>query len=124
MKKHQEQKTKFKGSKPIHDSQADAAGIDVGANEIWVAVGADRSQAPVKRFGAFTQELKAIVQWLLDCRVRSVAMARIIWTLITRRLPFDLSFFALEQQANDQRRLKGLSKTARQMGFQLIPIPA
>jgi transposase len=74
MKKHQEQKTKFKGSKPIHDAQADAAGIDVGANEIWVAVAADRSQGSVKRFGAFTQELKAIVQWLLDCRVRSVAM--------------------------------------------------
>jgi transposase len=74
MKKHQERKTKFKGSEPIHDSQPDAAGIDVGANEIWVAVAADRSQEPVKRFGAFTQELKTIVQWLLDCRVRSVAM--------------------------------------------------
>jgi transposase len=51
-------------------------------------------------------------------------LARIIWTLITRRLPFDLSIFALQQRANEQRRLKGLSKTARQMGFQLIPIPA
>jgi transposase len=74
MKKHQSAKTKSKALKPIHDPQPDAAGIDIGANEIWVAVPPDRSQDSVKRFGAFTRDLQAIVQWLLDCGVRSAAM--------------------------------------------------
>jgi transposase len=74
MKKHQSAKTKSKALKPIHDRQPDAAGIDIGANEIWVAVPPDRSQDSVKRFGAFTRDLQAIVQWLLDCGVRSAAM--------------------------------------------------
>jgi len=74
MKKHQSAKTKSKALKPIHDPQPDAAGIDIGANEIWVAVPPDRSQDSVKRFGAFTRDLQAIVQWLVDCGVRSAAM--------------------------------------------------
>lgn len=74
MKKQLPAKTKSKASKPIHDPQPDAAGIDIGANEIWVAVPPDRSEEPVKRFGAFTRDLQAIVQWLLDCGVRSAAM--------------------------------------------------
>ena len=66
MKKHEKAKTKSKASKPIRDPQPDAGGVDVGANEIWVALPAERAEESVKRFGAFTQDLKAIVQWLLD----------------------------------------------------------
>ena len=51
-------------------------------------------------------------------------MARIIWTLITRQVPFDLSLFAYEQKLNEQRRLKRLQSSARQMGYQLTPIAA
>src|SRR5919198_5338259 len=34
-----------------------AAGIDVGATEHWVAVPEDRDEEPVRRFGAFTAAL-------------------------------------------------------------------
>ena len=74
MKQHEKTKTKSEAPKPLHEPEPDAAGIDVGANEISVAVAPDRSEKPIRRFGAFTQELKAIVQWLRDCGIRTVAM--------------------------------------------------
>src|ERR1700745_459861 len=51
-------------------------------------------------------------------------LARIIWPLLARRVPFDLSIFALQDQANEQRRLNRLAASARQMGYQLTPISA
>jgi hypothetical protein len=38
MKKQKRAKTKSKATKPLHDPQPDAAGVDIGANEIWAAV--------------------------------------------------------------------------------------
>jgi hypothetical protein len=89
MKKHQSAKTKSKALKPIHAPQPDAAGIDIGANEIWVALPPDRSQDSVKRFGAFTRDLQAIVRWLLDCGVRSIAMEAtgVYWIPLYRKRP-------------------------------------
>ena len=51
-------------------------------------------------------------------------LARIIWTLITRKLPFDLSLFAEQEKLNDQRRLKRLAASARHLGYQLTPLAA
>jgi transposase len=51
-----------------------AAGIDVGASEHYVAVPADRDEQPVRRFGAFTEELHALAQWLLQCGIKTVAL--------------------------------------------------
>lgn len=51
-------------------------------------------------------------------------LARIIWTLLTRQVPFDLSIFAFQEQLNAQRRFKRLLAAARQMGYQLTAIPA
>ena len=44
--------------------------------------------------------------------------------LITRQVAFDLSVFAHHEKANQQRRLKRLATTARQMGYQLTPLSA
>jgi transposase len=76
MKKHRQAKIKTKSEalKAIGEQEPDAAGIDLGATEIWVAVAPERDQKPVRQFGAFTQDLKAIVQWLVQVGVRSVAM--------------------------------------------------
>ena len=74
MKDHKEKKTKSEPSKPIHDPQPDAAGVDIGANEIWAAVPAERSEQTVRKFAAFTRDLKELVKWFLDCGIRSVAM--------------------------------------------------
>ena len=52
----------------------DAAGIDIGASELFVAVPADRDADPVRSFATFTQDLNALADWLQRCGVRSVAM--------------------------------------------------
>jgi len=52
----------------------DAAGIDIGAEEIFVAVPADRDSQPVRRFPTFTQDLNALADWLTKCEIRTVAM--------------------------------------------------
>ena len=52
----------------------DAAGIDIGATEIYVAVPADRDAEPVRMFATFTEDLNELADWLQQCRVRTVAM--------------------------------------------------
>ena len=77
MKEHKKTKAKAKfqaTTKALREHEPNAGGIDLGAEEIWVAVPAERDPNPVRRFEAFTPDLKTIVQWLVDCEVRSVAM--------------------------------------------------
>jgi transposase len=52
----------------------DAAGIDIGATEIFVAVPANRVEENVRSFPTFTQDLYALADWLSGCRVQTVAM--------------------------------------------------
>lgn len=52
----------------------DAAGIDVGASELCVAVSADRDPQPVRSFPTFTRDLNASAVWLQQCGIHSVAM--------------------------------------------------
>jgi transposase len=52
----------------------DAAGIDIGATEIFVAVPADRAAENVWSFATFTQDLYALADWLKQCGIRTVAM--------------------------------------------------
>ena len=52
----------------------DAAGIDIGATEIFVAVPADRAEENVRSFPTFTQDLYALADWLKQCGIRTVAM--------------------------------------------------
>jgi len=51
-----------------------AAGIDIGATEVFVAVPADRDTESVRSFPTFTQDLYALADWLQRCRVDTVAM--------------------------------------------------
>jgi transposase len=52
----------------------DAAGIDIGATEIFVAVPADRTADNVRSFPTFTQDLYALAEWLKQCGITTVAM--------------------------------------------------
>jgi len=52
----------------------DAAGIDIGATEIFVAVPADRAEENVRSFPTFTQDLYGLADWLKQCGIRTVAM--------------------------------------------------
>jgi transposase len=51
-----------------------AAGIDISSKEHYVAVNPSVCEEPVRSFGAFTDELEAMVIWLRSCRVDTVAM--------------------------------------------------
>ena len=52
----------------------DAAGIDIGSREHYVAVGPDRDEQPVRTFGCFTADLQRVAEWLKRCRVKTVVM--------------------------------------------------
>jgi transposase len=52
----------------------DAAGSDVGASEIFVAVPADRDAESVRSFATFTRDLHVLADWLQACGIRSAAM--------------------------------------------------
>ena len=67
-------KRRSKVSRNLNVINADAAGIDVGADEHYVAVPPERAGQAVRRFGAFTEDLQHLAQWLLQCGVRTVAM--------------------------------------------------
>src|ERR1700691_6297240 len=53
--------------------EPNAAGIDIGAREIFVAVPADRDENPVRVFPTFTADLEEMARWLVSCRVTTVA---------------------------------------------------
>lgn len=51
-----------------------AAGIDLGSREHWVAVPEDRDADPIRPFGCYTNDLKAMIEWLHACRIQTIAM--------------------------------------------------
>ena len=51
-----------------------AAGIDVGNTEHYVAVPAGRDAEPVQNFGSFTADLHRMARWLKACGIQTVAM--------------------------------------------------
>jgi transposase len=83
MKKHNQRKRQSKSrkkrSKKVNlDSlpfvNINAAGIDIGSEEHWVAVPEDRDEEPVRPFGCFTSDLHAMAEWLKQCGIETVAM--------------------------------------------------
>jgi hypothetical protein len=61
----------------------DAAGIDVGGSEHWVAISPDRDPEPVRRFGCFTVDLREMARWLIDKGVRSVSPSTVVFWIIS-----------------------------------------
>jgi len=51
-----------------------AAGIDIGSREHWVAVRPDQHAQPIRCFQSFTKDLNELADWLIDCDVTTVAM--------------------------------------------------
>ena len=52
----------------------DCAGIDIGKDRHFVAVDPERTEEPVRSFGAFTRDLEEMAAWLASCGVTKVAM--------------------------------------------------
>jgi hypothetical protein len=70
--------TKLKRSRrsrsPLSLVNPEAAGIDCGLSEHYVAVPRDRDPAPVRRFRTFTEDLHRLADWLVSCGIKTVAM--------------------------------------------------
>jgi transposase len=54
--------------------EANAAGIDIGAREIYIAVPADRDDHPVRKCETFTADLHQMAEWLVSCGITTAAM--------------------------------------------------
>ena len=65
--------TDHRGLDEVH---SDAAGIDVGNNEHYVAIAPEKTSQPVQRFGCFTGDLHRLAQFLKTHGIRSVASSR------------------------------------------------
>jgi len=62
------------GAPMLHCLNPNAAGVDVGATEIYIAVPVDRDPQPVRHFSTFTEDLHAAADWLKACNIETVAM--------------------------------------------------
>lgn len=54
--------------------EPNAAGVDIAATEVYVAVPADHDRQSVRCFSTFTDDLHRLADWLRTCNVQSVAM--------------------------------------------------
>jgi transposase len=54
--------------------QPHAAGIDIGAREIYVAVPAGRDDHPIRKCETFTGDLHEMAEWLVRCGITTAAM--------------------------------------------------
>lgn len=65
-----------------------AAATDVGAEEHWICVDPALTDQPIRRFGAFTEDLIAAVGWCVELGVTSMAMEAtgIYWRELFSRL--------------------------------------
>lgn len=70
-KKSRSKSFPFEGLPPLN---LNAAGIDVGSAEHYVAVPTDRDERAVRKFGSFTADLHRMADWLDACGVETVAM--------------------------------------------------
>ena len=61
----------LEGLPPLH---LHAAGLDIGASEIYACVPSNRDQEPVRSFATFTTCLHDLADWLQACGIETVAM--------------------------------------------------
>jgi len=80
MRKQRGGKRKGKSQHPVFWEKGlpafnrNAAGIDVGNAEHYVAVPAGRDPEPMRKFGSFTADLHRMAQWLKACGIKTVVM--------------------------------------------------
>lgn len=78
VKKQPGRRNKNRASKTQHSintvAHPDAAGIDIGAEELVVAVPHDRDAQSVRTFSTFTSGVLAMRDWLVSCKINTVAV--------------------------------------------------
>jgi transposase len=70
----QKRSAKRKSLSSLPAINLNAAGVDIGGSEHWVAVPQDRDRSPVRRFATFTTDLYRLADWLAQCGIDTVAM--------------------------------------------------
>jgi len=85
-----------------------AAGIEVGATEHWVAIPEDRDEEPVRRFGTFTADLYALADWLRQCQIETVVLEStgVYWMTLFEVLE-ERGFAVKLVEAHDARQVPG-----------------
>jgi len=58
----------------LEQINVNAAGLDIGAAEIWACVPPERDEQSVRCFDTFTVDLHTLADWLEACGVETVAM--------------------------------------------------
>ena len=72
MSRKRKTKTLTEPIRPLINDRA--AGVDIGAREIYAAVSPDLDAKPVRCFNTFTDELKTLVAWFQSLGISTVAM--------------------------------------------------
>ena len=72
--KKRKRKQKSKVSPSFEQLRWPAAGIDLGDEEIFVAVPPDRAEQAVRCFATFTADLRQLADWLETCGIETVAL--------------------------------------------------
>jgi transposase len=73
-KRKQKSQIQVKQLDVLQQLNLNAAGLDIGASEIYACVPADRDEEPVRVFETFTVDLYALADWLTACGIETVAM--------------------------------------------------
>jgi transposase len=73
MEKHSH-KTKQVVVDALEQINRNAAGIDIGAEQVYVAIPPDRDEESVQSFPTFTVDLQRLADWLKACQIETVAM--------------------------------------------------
>jgi transposase len=71
VEKSQAQATDWDSLPPLN---VNAAGLDIGATEIYACVPVGRDAQPVRCFGTYTVDLQSLAAWLTSCHIDTVAM--------------------------------------------------
>lgn len=99
-------KQKFSKNLPLLN--LNAAGIDVGSEEHYVAVPEDRDDNSVKMFESFTSDLHKLAKWLKKCKIDTVVMEStgVYWIPLFEILE-DYGFEVLLVNANYAKNVPG-----------------
>ena len=73
-KKRRKRQKKAKDLDALEQINLNAAGIDIGAEEVYVAVPQGRDEESVRSFPSFTADLHRLADWLEACGIETVAM--------------------------------------------------
>jgi transposase len=71
---HPSPKPQNQKRRELESLNLNAAGLDIGAEEIYACVPSDRDAVRVRKFGAYTVDLHSLADWLAACGIETVAM--------------------------------------------------